>query len=66
MEGAKRRQALDQASWPEGGANTIKSEATLRVLGGSQPLVDDFEDADFEARKVRQGSDGLGHDADTT
>lgn len=53
-EGAKRRKALSQASSPGGGANAVETDATLRVLGGGQPLVDDFDDADFEARKVRQ------------
>lgn len=65
-DGAKRRKALSQASSPEGGSNAVETDATLKVLGGSQPLVDDFDDADFEARKVRQGSDGLVHDADPT
>lgn len=53
VEGAKRRNTLSQASSPEGGANAVETDATLKVLGGGQPLVDDFDDADFEARKVR-------------
>lgn len=55
-EGATRRKPLSQASSPQRGANAIETDATLKVLGGGQPLVDDFDDADFEARKVRQGS----------
>lgn len=54
-EGAKRVKPLSQASSPEGRTNAVETDAPLKVLGGGQPLVDDFDDADFEERKVRQG-----------
>eukprot|EP00903_Cladosiphon_okamuranus_P019263 g17709.t1 len=54
-EGAKRQKALSQASSPEGEKNAVK------VLGGGQPLVDDFEDADFETRKARILGASLGN-----
>lgn len=58
-EGATRVAALRQSSSPDGRINAVETDASLKVLGGGQPLVDDFDDADFEARKVRQGSHGL-------
>lgn len=63
---AKRTKALNQAFSTEEGANTVETDATLKVLSCGQPLVDDFDDADFEARKVGQGPDRLVHDAYTT
>lgn len=51
--GAKRRRTTSQASSPGGGANAVEAGVSLKVLGGGQPLVDDFDDEDYEARKVR-------------
>ncbi len=36
--------------------SAVETDSALKVLGGGQPLVDDFDDADFETRKVGRGS----------
>eukprot|EP00752_Nemacystus_decipiens_P004421 g4036.t1 len=52
-KGANSMKALRQASSPERGRNAFETSATLKVHGGGQPLVDDFDDINFEARKAR-------------
>lgn len=49
---AKRRKITSRASSEGGGADAVEASVSLKVTGGGQPLVDDFDDEDFEARKV--------------
>lgn len=51
-----RGRAGTQRSSRGGGGTAVETDSTLKVLGGGQLLVDDFNDADFETRKVRRGS----------
>lgn len=48
--GAKRRKASGRALGH--GKDGSETDAALKVFGGGQSLVDDFNDEDFEARKV--------------
>lgn len=50
--GAKRRKTASRASSQVEGADSVEAGGPLKVLGGGQPLVDDCDDEDFEARKV--------------
>lgn len=49
-KGAKRRKASGRALVHA--RESSETDAALKVLGGGQSLVDDFDDEDFEARKV--------------
>lgn len=51
-----RRRARTQGSWRGDEGSAVETDSALKVLGGGQPLVDDCDDADFETRKVGQGS----------
>lgn len=51
-----RRRARTQGSSSAGEGNAIEADTTLKMLGGGQPLVDDFDDVDFETRKVGRAS----------
>lgn len=50
--GAKRRKATSRTSSQGGGTDAVEADVSLKVLGGGQPLVDDFDVDNFEARKV--------------
>ncbi|CAM9824223.1 unnamed protein product [Ectocarpus sp. 12 AP-2014] len=49
--GAKRRKASGRALVH--GSESSETDAALKVLGGGQSLVDDFDDEDFETRKAQ-------------
>ncbi|CAM9862204.1 unnamed protein product [Scytosiphon promiscuus] len=51
--GAKRRRAAQAASSQGDETRAVDADTLLKVLGGGQPLVDDYDDADFEARKAQ-------------
>lgn len=51
--GAKRRKMAQRAFSQGDEREALDTDTILKVLGGGQPLVDDYDDADFEARKVR-------------
>lgn len=51
---AKRRRAGSQPVTQGEKTSEVDTDVGLKVLGGGQPLVDDFNDDDFEARKVEQ------------
>lgn len=50
--GAKRQRVAQRASSHEDESPAVESDTPLKVLGGSKPLVDDYDDEIFEARKV--------------
>lgn len=50
VTGVKRRKASCRALVH--GSESSETDAALKVLGGGQSLVDDFDDEDFETRKV--------------
>lgn len=49
---AKERKAAKPDIVRQKETSAVPTDATLKVLPGSQPLVDDFDVADFETRKV--------------
>lgn len=55
IDSGKRRKAGKREVSRQDDADTSDTEVSSEALTGRQELIDDYEDADFEARKVEWG-----------
>lgn len=53
----KTKRSKSEGAVVSGEADVIDTSTVLRKLAGGQPLVDDFDEADFEERKVGRNGD---------